>query len=161
MAQLIHLDIDRTRRRRDHRPPLEGRHHDHRLAQTISVPARNINEIVHGKSLISPDAALRLSRAPGTSDPALDGPPQAGTTSTPPSRIMATRSIGSCRSSARNSGRFRPRNLFSVPSRSPFHKVPRACRNVDPKSVIGVLDGSFRLNEPLHRIQRLHDDCSR
>lgn len=54
MAHLLHLDIDRTRRRRDHRPPLEGRHHDYRLAQTISAPARNINEIVHGKSLISP-----------------------------------------------------------------------------------------------------------
>lgn|GEM_PF-3589002 len=48
----------------------------YRLAHTISVPARNINEIVHGKRLISPDAALRLSRALGTSDPALDGPPK-------------------------------------------------------------------------------------
>ena len=41
----------------------------YRLAQTISVPARRINEIVHGKRAISPDTALRLSRALGTSDP--------------------------------------------------------------------------------------------
>jgi addiction module HigA family antidote len=40
----------------------------YRLAQTISVPARRINEIVHGKRGISPDTALRLSRALGTSD---------------------------------------------------------------------------------------------
>jgi addiction module HigA family antidote len=40
----------------------------YRLAQTISVPARRINEIVHGKRAISPDTALRLSRAFGTSD---------------------------------------------------------------------------------------------
>jgi addiction module HigA family antidote len=40
----------------------------YRLAQTISVPARRINEIVHGKRAISPDTALRLSRALGTSD---------------------------------------------------------------------------------------------
>lgn len=40
----------------------------YRLAQTISVPARRINEIVHGKRAISPGTALRLSRALGTSD---------------------------------------------------------------------------------------------
>ncbi len=40
----------------------------YRLAQTISVPACRINEIVHGKRAISPDTALRLSRAFGTSD---------------------------------------------------------------------------------------------
>ena len=40
----------------------------YRLAQTISVPARRINEIVHGKRAITPDTALRLSRALGTSD---------------------------------------------------------------------------------------------
>jgi antitoxin HigA-1 len=40
----------------------------YRLAKTISVPARRINEIVHGKRAISPDTALRLSRALGTSD---------------------------------------------------------------------------------------------
>jgi addiction module HigA family antidote len=40
----------------------------YRLAQTISVPARRINEIVHGKRSISPDTALRLARALGTSD---------------------------------------------------------------------------------------------
>jgi addiction module HigA family antidote len=40
----------------------------YRLAQTISVPARRINEIVHGKRAISPDTALRLSRALCTSD---------------------------------------------------------------------------------------------
>ncbi len=32
------------------------------------MPARRINEIVHGKRAISPDTALRLSRALGTSD---------------------------------------------------------------------------------------------
>jgi antitoxin HigA-1 len=40
----------------------------YRLAQAIGVPARRINEIVHGKRAISPDTALRLSRALGTSD---------------------------------------------------------------------------------------------
>lgn len=40
----------------------------YRLAQSISVPARRINEIVHGKRAISPDTALRLARALGTSD---------------------------------------------------------------------------------------------
>ena len=40
----------------------------YRLAATIGVPARRINEIVHGKRSITPDTALRLSRALGTSD---------------------------------------------------------------------------------------------
>ena len=40
----------------------------YRLAQAIGVPPRRINEIVHGKRAISPDTALRLSRAFGTSD---------------------------------------------------------------------------------------------
>jgi addiction module HigA family antidote len=40
----------------------------YRLAATIGVPARRINEIVHGKRSISPDTALRLSRALSTSD---------------------------------------------------------------------------------------------
>ena len=40
----------------------------YRLARTISVPPRRINEIVHGKRSISPDTALRLARALGTSD---------------------------------------------------------------------------------------------
>ena len=40
----------------------------YRLAQAIGVPPRRINEIVHGKRAITPDTALRLSRALGTSD---------------------------------------------------------------------------------------------
>ena len=40
----------------------------YRLAQVIDVPARRINEIVHGKRSITPDTALRLARALGTSD---------------------------------------------------------------------------------------------
>lgn len=40
----------------------------YRLAKAISVPARRINEIVHGKRGISTDTALRLARALGTSD---------------------------------------------------------------------------------------------
>jgi len=40
----------------------------YRLAQAIGVPPRRINEIVHGKRAISPDTALRLFRALGTSD---------------------------------------------------------------------------------------------
>jgi antitoxin HigA-1 len=40
----------------------------YRLARAIAVPPRRINEIVHGKCAISPDTALRLSRALGTSD---------------------------------------------------------------------------------------------
>lgn len=38
------------------------------LAKAINVPARRINEIVHGKRAITPDTALRLSRFFGTSD---------------------------------------------------------------------------------------------
>jgi addiction module HigA family antidote len=34
----------------------------YRLAKDISVPARRINEIVHGTRAITPDTALRLSR---------------------------------------------------------------------------------------------------
>jgi addiction module HigA family antidote len=34
----------------------------YRIAKDISVPARRINEIVHGKRSISADTALRLSR---------------------------------------------------------------------------------------------------
>lgn len=40
----------------------------YRLAHTIGVPPRRINEIVHGKRSITPDTALRLARAFGTSD---------------------------------------------------------------------------------------------
>jgi addiction module HigA family antidote len=40
----------------------------YRLAQAIGVPPRRINEIVHGKRAITPDTALRLARALGTSD---------------------------------------------------------------------------------------------
>ena len=40
----------------------------YRLAKAIGVPPRRINEIVHGKRAISPDTALRLSRALDTSD---------------------------------------------------------------------------------------------
>ncbi|HVZ89740.1 MAG TPA: HigA family addiction module antitoxin [Polyangia bacterium] len=39
-----------------------------RLAVTIGVPPRRINEIVHGKRGISADTALRLSRFFGTTD---------------------------------------------------------------------------------------------
>ena len=34
----------------------------YRLAKDVNVPARRINEIVHGKRSISADTALRLSR---------------------------------------------------------------------------------------------------
>ncbi len=40
----------------------------HRLAVSIGVPPRRINEIVHGKRGISADTALRLARFFGTSD---------------------------------------------------------------------------------------------
>ncbi len=40
----------------------------YRLAKDISVPARRINEIVHGKRRISADTALRLSKYFGTSE---------------------------------------------------------------------------------------------
>ena len=40
----------------------------YRLAKATSVPARRINEIVHGKRAITADTALRLSRFFGTSD---------------------------------------------------------------------------------------------
>lgn len=40
----------------------------YRLAKDISVPARRINEIVHGTRAISADTALRLARYFGTSE---------------------------------------------------------------------------------------------
>lgn len=40
----------------------------YRLARDTSVPARRINEIVHGQRGISADTALRLARYFGTSD---------------------------------------------------------------------------------------------
>jgi addiction module HigA family antidote len=40
----------------------------YRLAKDICVPARRINEIVHGKRAISADTALRLSRYFSMSD---------------------------------------------------------------------------------------------
>lgn len=40
----------------------------YRLAKDIHVPARRINEIVHGKRAVSPDTALRLSRYFGLSE---------------------------------------------------------------------------------------------
>lgn len=39
----------------------------YKLAKDISVPARRINEIIHGKRAISADTALRLSRYFGNS----------------------------------------------------------------------------------------------
>jgi addiction module HigA family antidote len=39
----------------------------YRLAKDTSVPARRINEIVHGKRAITADTALRLGRYFGTS----------------------------------------------------------------------------------------------
>ncbi|TKR26856.1 HigA family addiction module antidote protein [Cellulomonas hominis] len=39
----------------------------HRLAVSIGVPPRRINEIVHGKRGVSADTALRLGRFFGTS----------------------------------------------------------------------------------------------
>lgn len=40
----------------------------YRLAKSIHVPPRRINEIVHGKRGISADTALRLARFFGTSE---------------------------------------------------------------------------------------------
>ena len=40
----------------------------YRLAKDITVPARRINEVVHGKRAITADTALRLSRYFGTSE---------------------------------------------------------------------------------------------
>src|ERR1700759_4808569 len=40
----------------------------YRLARSIGVPARRINEIVHGQRRISADTALRLARFFGTSE---------------------------------------------------------------------------------------------
>ncbi|HXO22452.1 MAG TPA: HigA family addiction module antitoxin [Thermoanaerobaculia bacterium] len=40
----------------------------YRLAKSISVHPRRINEIVHGKRSITADTALRLSRFFGTSE---------------------------------------------------------------------------------------------
>jgi addiction module HigA family antidote len=40
----------------------------YRLAKSLKVPARRINEIVHGERAISADTALRLARFFGTSD---------------------------------------------------------------------------------------------
>jgi len=40
----------------------------YRLARSIDVPARRINEIVHGQRRITADTALRLARFFGTSE---------------------------------------------------------------------------------------------
>lgn len=40
----------------------------YRLAKSLKVPARRINEIVHGTRAVSADTALRLARFLGTSD---------------------------------------------------------------------------------------------
>lgn len=40
----------------------------HRLAVSIGVPPRRINEIVHGKRRITANTALRLARFFGTTD---------------------------------------------------------------------------------------------
>jgi addiction module HigA family antidote len=40
----------------------------HKLAVSIGVPPRRINEVVHGKRRISADTALRLARYLGTTD---------------------------------------------------------------------------------------------
>jgi antitoxin HigA-1 len=40
----------------------------YRLAKDISVPARRINEIVHGNRGVTADTALRLARYFGTTD---------------------------------------------------------------------------------------------
>jgi addiction module HigA family antidote len=40
----------------------------YRLAKSLKVPARRINEIVHGTRALSADTALRLARFFGTSD---------------------------------------------------------------------------------------------
>ena len=40
----------------------------YKLAKAVDVPARRINEIVHGQRRISADTALRLSRYFGTSE---------------------------------------------------------------------------------------------
>lgn len=39
----------------------------YKLAHAINVPARRVNEIVHGTRAITPDTALRLGRFFGTS----------------------------------------------------------------------------------------------
>lgn len=40
----------------------------YRLARVIGVPPRRINEIVHGKRRITPETAVRMSRALGLSE---------------------------------------------------------------------------------------------
>lgn len=40
----------------------------YRLAKSVSVPPRRINEIVHGTRAVTADTALRLARFFGTSD---------------------------------------------------------------------------------------------
>ena len=40
----------------------------YRLAKSLSVPPRRINEIVHGKRAVTADTALRLARFFGTSE---------------------------------------------------------------------------------------------
>lgn len=51
---------------RDYLEPLEIT--QHKLAVSISVPPRRINEIVHGTRRITPDTALRLARYFATSE---------------------------------------------------------------------------------------------
>ena len=39
-----------------------------KLARAMGVPPRRINEIVHGKRVVTADTAIRLARALGTSE---------------------------------------------------------------------------------------------
>lgn len=41
---------------------------EYQLAEAVDVPARRINEIVHGRRCIKADRALRLARYSGTSE---------------------------------------------------------------------------------------------
>src|SRR5262249_59435872 len=94
VADLLPVDRRRARGRGDHRLPLGGRTmaadtvmapvhpgeilleeflkplavSQYKLAKEIGVPARRINEIVHGQRRISADTALRLARFFGTSE---------------------------------------------------------------------------------------------
>ena len=51
-------------------PPARARSSvgQYQLAKAVDVPARRINEIVHGQRRITADTALRLSRYFGTSE---------------------------------------------------------------------------------------------
>jgi len=68
----------------------------YRLAKDISVPARRINEIVHGARTISPDTAVAVFWSVGAFLDESTGPVQPGSGEGSPEGPIGERSAGAC-----------------------------------------------------------------